>query len=84
MNADWWMGRNLRTGDEGIFPKNYVLVEEGEKRASMGASSAPVGGPSAPVNPYNSHVPPMAIASGGGERDGVGKVNDNGKKFGKK
>jgi hypothetical protein len=36
------------------------------------------------VNPYNSNVPPMAIANSGGERDGVGKVNDNGKKFGKK
>ncbi|KAH8886691.1 SH3-domain-containing protein [Thozetella sp. PMI_491] len=27
MNADWWMGRNERTGQEGIFPKNYVQVE---------------------------------------------------------
>ncbi|ROT34759.1 SH3-domain-containing protein [Sodiomyces alkalinus F11] len=27
MNADWWMGRNLRTGQEGIFPKNYVAVD---------------------------------------------------------
>ncbi|KAL2757838.1 hypothetical protein ACRALDRAFT_1074709 [Sodiomyces alcalophilus JCM 7366] len=27
MNADWWMGRNLRTGQEGIFPRNYVAVE---------------------------------------------------------
>lgn len=27
MNADWWMGRNTRTGQEGIFPKNYVEVE---------------------------------------------------------
>lgn len=26
MNADWWMGRNTRTGAEGIFPKNYVEV----------------------------------------------------------
>lgn len=24
MNADWWMGRNERTGQEGIFPKTYV------------------------------------------------------------
>lgn len=24
MNADWWMGRNERTGQEGIFPKSYV------------------------------------------------------------
>jgi hypothetical protein len=27
MNADWWMGRNTRTGAEGIFPKTYVAVE---------------------------------------------------------
>lgn len=26
MNADWWMGRNTRTGAEGIFPKNYVEI----------------------------------------------------------
>lgn len=24
MNADWWMGRNERTGQEGIFPRTYV------------------------------------------------------------
>ncbi|CCC07808.1 unnamed protein product [Sordaria macrospora k-hell] len=27
MNADWWMGRCVRTGQEGIFPKSYVEVE---------------------------------------------------------
>lgn len=27
MNADWWMGRNVRTGAEGIFPRTYVEVE---------------------------------------------------------
>ncbi|KAB5528911.1 hypothetical protein GE09DRAFT_401360 [Coniochaeta sp. 2T2.1] len=26
MNGDWWMGRNTRTGAEGIFPKNYVEI----------------------------------------------------------
>ncbi|RFU31171.1 hypothetical protein B7463_g5169, partial [Scytalidium lignicola] len=24
MNADWWMGKNTRTGKVGIFPRNYV------------------------------------------------------------
>ncbi|RQM05354.1 hypothetical protein DH86_00001906 [Scytalidium sp. 3C] len=24
MNADWWMGKNTRTGVVGIFPRNYV------------------------------------------------------------
>lgn len=23
MNAEWWSGMNIRTGKEGIFPKNY-------------------------------------------------------------
>ncbi|KAK3355394.1 SH3 domain-containing protein [Neurospora tetraspora] len=27
MNADWWMGRCVRTEQEGIFPKSYVEVE---------------------------------------------------------
>lgn len=27
MNADWWLGRNLRTGQEGIFPRSYVELE---------------------------------------------------------
>jgi LAS seventeen-binding protein 1/2 len=28
MNAEWWKGRNERTGQEGIFPRSYVRVEE--------------------------------------------------------
>ena len=24
MNTDWWLGKNLRTGQEGVFPVNYV------------------------------------------------------------
>jgi LAS seventeen-binding protein 1/2 len=28
MNAEWWKGRNERTGAEGIFPASYVRVEE--------------------------------------------------------
>ncbi|PKS09459.1 hypothetical protein jhhlp_004075 [Lomentospora prolificans] len=79
MNADWWMGRNLRTGQEGIFPKNYVMIEEPEKPGAPG--------PSAPMNPYNAHVPPMAVAEGGqGEHKdpGPSKLEQGGKKFGKK
>jgi hypothetical protein len=26
-NPEWWQGKNIRTGDDGIFPKNYVRVE---------------------------------------------------------
>ncbi|KKF94288.1 [PSI+] inducibility protein 3 [Ceratocystis platani] len=55
MNPDWWMGRNQRTGAEGIFPANYVLVEE---------QKAPIPGPGfygqqpmyAP-QPYGYHQP---------------------------
>lgn len=94
MNADWWMGKNLRTGQEGIFPRNYVQVEEKKiwPPGPPGPQQAPVQyqqGPQAPVNPYNSHVPPMAVAeqsSGGGEGQGSGtsKMEQHGKKFGKK
>uniref|UniRef100_A0A060T8P7 ARAD1D13046p n=1 Tax=Blastobotrys adeninivorans TaxID=409370 RepID=A0A060T8P7_BLAAD len=28
MNQDWWRGRDLDTGEEGIFPANYVKMDE--------------------------------------------------------
>ncbi|KAI0007041.1 SH3 domain-containing protein [Xylariaceae sp. FL0662B] len=101
MNDDWWMGRNQRTGAEGIFPKNYVEVDHGGEKASFYAPPQPVyatptpaaGGyppPPQTQNPYNAHVPPMAVAQGGSGGDGPGgsssgnKVNEQGKKFGKK
>jgi len=28
MNAEWWKGKNERTGQEGIFPRSYVRLEE--------------------------------------------------------
>lgn len=28
MNAEWWKGKSERTGQEGIFPRSYVRVEE--------------------------------------------------------
>ena len=35
MNADWWMGKNLRSGMEGIFPRSYVVaVAADEKRGA--------------------------------------------------
>jgi hypothetical protein len=37
MNADWWKGRNERTAQEGIFPRNYVNVED--VKAPSGPSS---------------------------------------------
>lgn len=93
MNADWWMGQNLRTGEEGIFPRNYVQVEEKKiwPPGPPGPQQAAVPyqpGPQAPVNPYNSHVPPMAVAHQGSSESGSNgdksKMEQHGKKFGKK
>jgi len=77
MNADWWMGRNERTGQEGIFPKSYVQPEEEKKTAGYQPPPPPQS------NPYNSSVPPMAIADQG-SGNGGGKGGEYGKKFGKK
>ena len=115
MNDDWWMGRNERTGAEGIFPKNYVHIDQDYKfhnpqqqkhqpygmpppqhQPPYGAAGYPAPPPGA-QNPYNSHVPPMAVAQGGGGHEapapaqqeggsegGNSKINEHGKKFGKK
>jgi hypothetical protein len=93
MNADWWMGRNIRTGQEGIFPRSYVEPEpeqpawqSNEKagyqppQPSYGAGAYPP--PPSQVNPYNSSAPPMAVADQGA--GGGSKMGENGKKIGKK
>ncbi|KAL8413281.1 hypothetical protein RB594_004778 [Gaeumannomyces avenae] len=59
MNADWWMGRNLRTGREGIFPRNYVELE-----------AAPVPAP-APVASPQQGYPVNEKAVGGGYYGGA-------------
>ncbi|KAJ4310978.1 protein that induces appearance of [PIN+] prion when overproduced [Fusarium piperis] len=93
MNQDWWMGRNDRTGQEGIFPRNYVLVEQETKKAVTPQQPqygypAPSHGPPAQQNPYDSHVPPMAVAEGSSGQqqgqEGENKMGQYGKKFGKK
>lgn len=99
MNADWWHGRNMRTGQEGVFPVNYVQVKQanplgGGSHGSYGNEKA--NGypgsyghqqqgppPPGPSNPYNSAVPPMQIAAEPTE-DKPGKGQEMGKKFGKK
>jgi hypothetical protein len=69
MNADWWKGKNERTGQEGIFPRNYVKIED--VKADSGPSS------------YGNM--PMDVAQGGGSSDGKpSKGQEMGKKFGKK
>ncbi|KKA26471.1 hypothetical protein TD95_003736 [Thielaviopsis punctulata] len=91
MNPDWWMGRNQRTGAEGIFPANYVLVDMQKGPAPYfqqpyGYQPQPYGqpGPAAPMNPYNAQNPPMAVAEGNNNEAGKSKLEENGKKFGKK
>ncbi|KAI1823699.1 SH3 domain-containing protein [Xylaria intraflava] len=97
MNDDWWMGRNERTGAEGIFPKTYVHVDQNEKAGFYSPPAQPVYAPSpSPANsayppppqgqnPYNAQVPPMAVAQGGEDPNGGGsKLGGAGKKIGKK
>ncbi|KAI9802526.1 MAG: hypothetical protein M1833_001598 [Piccolia ochrophora] len=79
VNAEWWKGRSERTGQEGIFPRNYVKVVD-EKFGSFSSGLPPVGygnvplhvsqGEAGPVNPTDATVP--------------NKVNENGKKMTKK
>ncbi|PHH66394.1 hypothetical protein CDD81_7449 [Ophiocordyceps australis] len=91
MNQDWWMGQNLRTGQEGIFPRNYVLEEADYKPPPGPMYAQPqygYNGPPPQQNPYNAPVPPMAVAEGGQQPPpndgGDNKVGQYGKKFGKK
>lgn len=42
MNAEWWKGRNERTGQEGIFPRSYVRLEE-NKALSPGPQQSSYG-----------------------------------------
>ncbi|KAF4124528.1 LAS seventeen-binding protein 1/2 [Geosmithia morbida] len=99
MNQDWWMGTNQRTGLEGIFPRNYVLVEN-ESKAPVPQEAAHASSAYAPQsqpqygypqnqpyqNPYDSSVPPMAVANGSGQPSNgePSKKQEMGKKFGKK
>ena len=87
MNQDWWMGQNVRTGQEGIFPRNYVYVEQDKGPKSYGQPQYGYPpGPPAQQNPYDANVPPMAVAEGGqGQgQEGDHKMGQYGKKFGKK
>ncbi|CAG7989058.1 unnamed protein product [Penicillium nalgiovense] len=75
MNADWWRGRNERTGQEGIFPRSYVTVVN-EK---AGLSSPP---------PTNYGNMPLAVSQSGQPENPddpkSNKLEEGGKKFGKK
>ena len=80
MNADWAKGRNERTGQEGIFPRSYVSIIE-EKNGML----APVPSSSS-QQPSNYGNMPLDVSQGGGgaTTPGGSKMNENGKKFGKK
>ena len=71
MNADWWKGKNERTGQEGIFPRNYVKVEDIKQPSNYG----------------NMPLDVAQGSSQGQELGSDGKPNkgaEMGKKFGKK
>ena len=96
MNDEWWLGRNMKTGAEGVFPRNYVSLQQAndhnEKNRHLWNQPPSSPAPQVPAqNPYNTSVPPMAIASGSqppadqqGQQQGHGKAGEMGKKFGKK
>jgi len=73
MNAEWWKGRSTRTGQEGIFPRSYVKVNE-EKAAAQQSSTS---------NNYG-NAPLEVSGMGNGQGQAPGKGQEMGKKFGKK
>ncbi|KAL8789118.1 MAG: hypothetical protein Q9195_006984 [Heterodermia aff. obscurata] len=81
MNADWAKGRNERTGQEGIFPRSYVNIVD--EKSAVATQVKP------PPTPSNYGNMPLDVSqSGGGSAvggaGGNSKLNQNGKKFGKK
>lgn len=71
MNQDWWRGKNERTGQEGIFPRAYVKMEE---KAIV---------PSGP-QPSSYGNMELDVANGVGSNKQPSKGEEAGKKFGKK
>ncbi|KAI9813651.1 MAG: hypothetical protein M1827_003722 [Pycnora praestabilis] len=75
-NAEWWKGRNERTGQEGIFPRSYVNVMQDK------GSMAPVPAPGAYGNM------PLEVSQSGStptnQEHHPNKIEEGGKKFGKK
>ena len=62
MNADWWLGKNLRTGQEGVFPVNYVQVQTNPSRTGLDGDMSP--SPQAfygneKANGYGGYQPPQ-------------------------
>jgi LAS seventeen-binding protein 1/2 len=81
MNADWAKGRNERTGQEGIFPRSYVNIIDDKG----GRGTIP------PPRPVYNNDPgygnlPLEVGQGGGigQAQGPSKLEQAGKKFGRK
>ncbi|KAI9849865.1 MAG: hypothetical protein M1837_000079 [Sclerophora amabilis] len=77
VNAEWWKGRNERTRQEGIFPRNYVKVADEKSHFAP----EPVSSPSSYGNM------PMAVSQGGGQPTEPGvpsKLSQGGRKLGSK
>lgn len=74
MNAEWWRGKNERTGQEGIFPRAYVKPEE--TKAAYAPSPAPQ------QHQYGDNMELQVANSGGSKVPSKGE--EAGKKFGKK
>ncbi|KAI9786352.1 MAG: hypothetical protein M1816_008013 [Peltula sp. TS41687] len=81
MNAEWWKGRNERTGHEGIFPRSYVKVID-DRHGFM-----PHGPPASALPTPNYVNMPMDVSQGGptvADSRKATKFEEHSKKFGKK
>ena len=81
MNTDWAKGRNERTAQEGIFPRSYVNVVENNKNGPVSTALPPT----QPAGSSYGNLPlEVSQSGGGGGGSQPSKLNENGKKFGKK
>lgn len=77
MNTEWWKGRNERTGMEGIFPASYVRKEDKALVPAHAAAPAPSNYGNMPLDVSNGAHGPQSPQE-------PSKMEQNGKKFGKK
>lgn len=77
-NVDWWKGRSMRTGLEGIFPAKYVRPDDGAAPQPMQPPAPPnYGNMPLQVSQAGPAPPPSAPAT-------PGRLEASGKRFGKK
>ena len=86
MNADWAKGRNERTGLDGIFPRSYVAILADKDAVGHAAAVPPRTNTTATTTSSNYGNLPLEVSQSGGSSTGKdsSKLNQNGKKFGKK